>query len=266
MNGEIRMGLKELGTGQIAKVSRPLPDAGKLFTLPPLKTRLWKYGDYHKFSKLFSANTLYFRRADKLPDIFEGRFTAANRTRRSDMFGPAFEDLGLGNDDSILHIQESHRVRTFLHCWHKNEKENPRMWREYTKTNESVVLVTNFESLACATNGKCRPAEVHYTGENTPLPELHSLAALVHKRKTPYYFENELRLLYELGPEESVYLDHEEDFFRLIAVNSANFVHEVRFHPLASPEFKAKVRAEIDAAHLCLSVRDSSFVHKWWSS
>lgn len=264
MNGETRMALKDLSTGQIKKVSRPLPDVENLFTLPPLKTRLWKYGDYHKFSQLFLEKTLYFRRADKLPDIFEGRFTAANQKRRSDMFGPAFEDLGLGNDASILDIQESHRVWTFLNCWHKNEKENPRMWREYTKTSESIVLITNLESLACATYGKCRGAEVHYVGENKPLPELHSLAALVHKRKVLYYFENEFRLLYELRPEESIFSDREEDFFRLISMDSINFVHEVRFHPLATPEFKAKVRAEIIAAHLCIPVRDSAFVGDWW--
>lgn len=258
------MALKDLSTGKIVKVSRPLPDAGNLFTVPPRGTRLWKYGDYHKFSQLFSEKTLYFRRADKLPDILEGKFTEANLRQRSQMFGPAFEDLGLGNDASILHIQESHRTRTFLNCWHKNQKENPRMWREYTKTNDSIVLVTSLESLVCATYGKCTPAEVHYVGENIPLPELHSRAALVHKRKVPYYFENEFRLLYELEPKESIYLDREEDFFRLISVDSINFIHEVRFHPLATPEFKSNVRAEIDAADLCLSVRDSAFVHKWW--
>lgn len=259
MNGEIRMALIDLRTGRPVKISRPIPGRAELFTLPPSDARLWKYGDYHKFSQLFSEQTLYFRRADQLPDIYEGKFTAANQERRSEMFADVFTDLGLGDPTHIHAVQESHRTRTFLHCWHKNDQENPRMWQEYTKTTDSLVIVTTVAALFAATPEQCKGAEVHYVDEEDPLPELHSLAALVHKRREPYSFENEFRLLHVLPPDESIYLDQKEDFFRLIPADPGALAHEVRFHPEASPEFKQKVGADIAAGKWKIPARDSEF-------
>jgi hypothetical protein len=263
MNKEIRMAIIDRRTGKPIRISRPLPDVAQLFTLPPPNTVLWRYGDYWKFAQLFLQQKLYFRRADQLPDIYEGLFTAANRERRSDMFAAAFNDLGLGDAAPILRIQEMHRTRTFLSCWHKNERENPRMWKEYTKTNDSIALLTDVASLSAATPDQCKGADVHYIGEDQPLPELHSLAALVHKRRKPYAFENEFRLLYMLRGEERVSPDNKEDFFRLIPADPLAFVHEVRFHPAATPEFKAKVRAEIAAAGFRIPTRESEVTDQW---
>jgi len=259
MNDEIRMAIVDRRTGEVVKVSRPLPDVAKLFNLPPPQTILWQFGDYRKFVQLFVERTLYLRRADQLPDIFEGRFTVANQERRSDMFAGAFADLGLGSAAHILPIQESSRNRTFLHCWHKNEQENVRMWKEYTTTADSIALVTNLTSLFKATPEQCKGAEVHYVNEDQPLPELHSLAALVHKRREPYAFENEFRLLYQLPPSESIYLDCAEDYFRLIPADPGILVHQVIFHPGASPEFKARVRADVANAGLDIPGNDSRF-------
>ena len=257
------MVIRNLQTGEIVRVSRPLQQATQLFTLPPADTVVWKYGDYYKFTALFSENRLYFRRADQLPDIYEGKFTAANETRRSTMFTDAFTDLGLGDAVPILRIQESHRSHTFLNCWHKNERENPRMWREYTSTSESVVLVSKVSGLFAGTPVQCKGAEVHYVDEDEALPELHSLAALVHKRREPYAFEVEFRLLYMLPQEEAVFLDQPCDYFRLIPADPSTLVHQVRFHPAATAGFKARVCADIAAAGLAVPTRDSDFVGQW---
>jgi hypothetical protein len=256
---EIRMAIIDLRTSRPVRVSRPLPAVANLFTLPKPGTRLWKYGDFRKFAQLFTDRTLYFRRADKLPDIYEGKFTKGNETRRSDMFAAAFADLNLG-DPAIIHsIQESHRERTFLNCWHKNQQENPRMWKEYTTTSDSVAIVTTLEALFAATPQQCRGAEVHYVGEDDPLPELHSLAALVHKRRDPYAFEDEFRLIYMVPTEESVSLGQSTDFFRLVPVDTKQLARELRFNPAASPEFKNLVRTHLASGHWNIPVRDSDF-------
>lgn len=262
MSTEIRMAIIDRRTGQAVKISRPLPDLKKLFTLPPVKARLWKYGDYRKFAQLFSERTLYFRRADQLPDIYEGRFTAANQERRSDMFADAFVELGLGDPAAIHAIQESHRTRTFLHCWHKNEQENSRMWKEYTTSADSIVILTTVAALFAATPAHCKGAEIHYVREDESLPELHSLAALVYKRRDTYAFEDEFRLLYMLPQGESVVLDQKNDFFRLIPADTGTLVHEVRFHPAASLKFKDTVRADIAAGSWKILARDSDFTER----
>lgn len=256
---EIRIAIIDRRSSQPVRISRPLPTVASLFTLPKPGTRLWKYGDFRKFAQLFTERTLYFRRADQLPDIYEGKFTKGNEMRRSDMFAAAFADLNLGDPAAIHAIQESHRTRTFLHCWHKNQQENPRMWKEYTTTADSVALVTNLEAIFASTPEQCRGAEVHYVEANQPLPELHSLAALVHKRRDPYAFEDEFRLIYMLPPEEGISVDDPADFFRLIPADPAKLVHELRFHPAASVEFKDRVRAILAFGYWNIPVHDSDF-------
>ena len=122
-----------------------------------------------------------------------------------------------------------------------------------------MALVTNLESIFAATPEQCRGADVHYVEEDQPLPELHSLAALVHKRRIPFAFEDEFRLIYMLRPEEEISVDDPADFFRLIPADPAKLVHELRFHPAASMEFKDRVRAILAAGHWNIPVRNSSF-------
>ena len=130
MPDEVRVAIRNRKTGEIHHVSGPLPQHEWPFHTPARDQVLWRYGDYWKFLQLFAEKKLYFRRADKLPDAKEGKFTDGNQTSRSDLFAPAFRDIPLGDHRKILDIQESHRSRTFLQCWHKNTTENSRMWQE----------------------------------------------------------------------------------------------------------------------------------------
>lgn len=257
------MGIRNLHTEEIVALSRPLHNVDRIFTLPAPGTVMWRYCDYSKASGFLSGRMLYFRRADRLPDIYEGRFTAATHIQRSAAFADAFKDLPLGEPNAILQIQESHRSHAFLNCWHKNKKENPRMWREFTTGADSVAMVSNLEALFAGTPDQCRGSEVHYVDEEEPIPELHSLAPLFHKRRNPYAFEDEFRLIYVLPMNEPVFLDRPEDFFRLLPADPSIIIHELRLHPGATTEFRDKVRQEVEAAGLAFAVTDSEFAGGW---
>ncbi len=256
MPDEIRVAVRNLKTGEIHVLSGPLPLHEWPFQAPAMDQILWRYGDYWKFLQLFAEKKLYFRRADKLEDTKEGKFTDRNQTNRSDLFAQAFKDLPLGDHRKILEIQESHRPRTFLQCWHKNTAENPRMWHEYTTTNESVAIRSDVQSLAAVVGDRCRAFDVKYVGEDFAIPELHSLAPYVYKR-TDFAFEQEFRLVYLLPLDESVYLDQPADFQRVLAGDPARFVHELRFHPRAPSLFKQKVKADLAGFGLNFPVIDS---------
>lgn len=49
---------------------------------PPKDAILWRYMDFVKFISLLETNTLFFARADKLGDPFEGSFPKKNATVR----------------------------------------------------------------------------------------------------------------------------------------------------------------------------------------
>jgi hypothetical protein len=256
MSNEARVALRNLKTGEIHVISSPLPLREWPFQAPAMDQILWRYGDYWKFRELFAEKKLYFRRADKLLDAKEGKFTDGNQAGHSELFAQAFKEIPLGDHRKILDIQESHRPRTFLMCWHKNTVENSRMWREYTKTNESVAIRTNVQSLAAVIGDRCRGFDVKYVGEDFAIPELHSVAPYAYKRMD-FAFEQEFRLAYFLPLDESVYLDQPEDFQRWMVGDPARFVHELRFHPLACTTFKQEVRSELAGLGLNFPVVDS---------
>lgn len=130
------------------------------------------------------------------------------------------------------------------------------MWQEYAPGPESIVLRSTVGALAQAVGWRCHGFAVEYIDETFAIPEMHSLASVAYKRKE-FAFEREFRLVHMLPPEESVYLDHEHDFFRLIEGDPALFAHELRFHPHATPEFKERVHRDLTARGYRISLRDS---------
>ena len=234
-------------TGHVVRILGEVVNPEKLFTLPPQDTALWRYQNYEFIRSIFVDGRLYFRRADKFKDRLEGRFTAGNRERPSIMFAAAAGQLPM---KQVVSIQESHRSHVYLNCWHKNPMENERMWREYTTCAEAIAVKTELASLFAATPAQIKGANVHYIGEGDSIPELHSLAALVHKRRDPFEFENEFRLIYQLPPEEINRPDDKTDEYRWVPVDARSLLHLIRFHPAATPEFMETVRRDLGTAGL----------------
>lgn len=259
MDDTLHLAIRDLKTGKIVAVSRPLPAEKWPFRTPPSETVVWRYGDYRKFDRLFGERKFYFRRADKLADEFEGKFTQANHAGASELFGNAMHDLGLGGLEKIREIQESHRSRTFLQCWHQNDDESLRMWQEYTTGPESIVIRSTVGALASAIGQRCHGLAVEYIDETFALPEMHSLAPIAYKRRQ-FAHEQEFRLVHMSPPGESIYVDREEDFFRLLDGEPMLFVHEVRFHPNADPDFKTRVRLDIQHRGFTFPVSESRLV------
>lgn len=254
----VRQAIRDLRTGEIVRISRPLPvEEAWPFRISDPGGPLWRYGDYWKFKGLFVGRKLYFRRADRLEDEKEGTFTEANQREHSRLFADAFADLGLGDGAAIRRIQESHRVRAFLSCWHKNAKENPLMWPAYTKTPNSIAIRTSTPRLLAAVGTICRAFDIQYIGEDDAIPELHSLSVFAHKRRAQFEFEREFRLVYMLPVHETIFIERSEDFGRELPADPAAFIEEVRFNPAATPQFKEQVRRELDIAELLLPIRDS---------
>ncbi len=242
-------------TRQPVRILGEVKDPEKLFTLPAEDTVLWRYNDYSRVRTLITEGWLYFRRADKFKDSLEGRFTKANLEGPSAMFAATATKLPTKD---LLPIQESHRSHVYLNCWHKNPEENSRMWQEYTTCPESIAIKTDLLSLFRSTPAEIKGSNVHYVEEDYPVPEFHSLAALVHKRKKPFEFEREFRLIYQLRPDEIARPDDEADAGRKVPVDRHRLIHFIRFHPDASAGFKEAVRQDLAAAGLGVPAESSA--------
>ena len=124
-------------------------------------TLLWRYTDLAKFLQLLEEKTLFFARADKFDDAFEGASGLATREKKWDAFyldyfrdvvrtpppggEPMPEDAVEQNAQrllaSIRRMAVDDRRRTFVSCWHANSGESEALWRLYCPLGSSGVVV-----------------------------------------------------------------------------------------------------------------------------
>lgn len=124
-------------------------------------TVLWRYMDLAKFLQLLEGKALFFARADKFDDPFEGASGLASRQREWDEFylasfrnicrnpppggAPMSDDAVEQNAQRLLasvsRIAVHERRTKFVSCWHANSGESEALWRLYCPPGSSGVVV-----------------------------------------------------------------------------------------------------------------------------
>jgi hypothetical protein len=134
-----------------------------------------------KFVNLLNARALFFARADKFDDRFEGSISKASLELPAGMSAQEREQL---------------RGRTMVSCWHINEYESAAMWHIYLKSKEGVAIQTTYGRLK--NSFKSTKEDVHmglvkYVDyEKEPIPASNTFYPFLHKR-TSYEYEKEVR-------------------------------------------------------------------------
>jgi hypothetical protein len=199
--------------------------------------------DYWKFEDLLKTGELYFCRADKFTDSLEGTLSpeGIHGTSASDH---AFSAVpGLGHDG--YHERAAYRARakacTFVSCWHINEQPDRRMWDAYTKSSDSVVMVTSADRLAASLKQHAFGSAVKYVSADTPRTEFDERSLFFYKDSS-FAFEQEFRLVVDLmilGG--TIREDDPNDFFRRFPVDLDTLIYGIQLHPDAEGPTKAKL-------------------------
>lgn len=122
-------------------------NGAKMVQLSPSDDRLkiWRYMDFTKFIDLLDKSALFFSRADKLGDPFEGSHGKAYVAKmRSSL--PDSSDIA----EALKILSSVYRKNakfTFLNCWHVNEHESAAMWNLYVKSNEGIAIQSSVAAL-----------------------------------------------------------------------------------------------------------------------
>ncbi|MDP3434115.1 MAG: DUF2971 domain-containing protein [Bacteroidota bacterium] len=160
---------------------------------------IMRYIDLEKLNDMMETSSLFFCRADKFPDHFEGSLPQKeyeSRIRRG--FVSGFERLHLNM-----------KKFTLINCWHINENESDAMWRLYLKSNEGVAVQTTIEKICSVLKNshstfrvsKVRyidyEKDIWYDDEEYPVKSYNAIIPLVHKRNE-YKHENEFRILFDI--------------------------------------------------------------------
>ena len=164
---------------------------------------IWRYLDFTKFVDLLDTRSLFFTRADRFHDRFEGSYTPTNVKHRSDVF----LDHNLPVPDqfmqSIAKHSEDWRRWVAINCWHANAHESAAMWHLYLKSNEGIAIRSSYNrlisSFATATDDIYVGMVRYIDYETEWIPEGNAFYPFVHKRKS-FAHENEIRAVINRTP------------------------------------------------------------------
>ena len=122
------------------------------FNSPNDDATLWRYMDFMKFVSLLDTQSLFFARADKLGDPFEGAPPKLNADMRAVEAIELRKQLPDDEASKLIEMRsttdELRRSWTLVNCWHESDYESAAMWRLYSRQHDGIAVRTNFKSLA----------------------------------------------------------------------------------------------------------------------
>ncbi|MCM1566348.1 MAG: hypothetical protein NC238_10445 [Dehalobacter sp.] len=184
------------------------------FFSPNDNDKIWRYIDFTKFVSLLDRQALYFNRADKFPDKFEGSFSKANIDQRLIVY----KGVPIASSTNILKLLQKFRKMIAINCWHLSEFESAAMWKIYLKSDEGIAIQSTFGKLKNCFNNFKDPVyigKVNYIDyQRDWVPEGSIFYPYLHKRNS-FEYEKELRVVFARFPisEDGKSIDYEKDTF-----------------------------------------------------
>ncbi len=180
------------------------------FDPPPMDAVLWRYLDFTKFVSLLDKSALFFTRADKLGDPFEGSYSRFNLKVRPELYKDQIPQHAL---EQLGNFIRGSRRFTFVNCWHWSNYESAAMWRLYSRESDGIAIKTEFNSLTKSFIGEDSVflGTVNYVDYETAfIPENNTFAPFLHKRKS-FEPEKEVRAITQDIPTKDGKSDMSQD-------------------------------------------------------
>ena len=160
---------------------------------PPDDAVLWRYMSFTKFTSLLTKKALFFARADKLGDPFEGSLSPLN----AELYPVIHSNIPPEHQDTHRKLFRNLPRFTLINCWHENETESDAMWKLYAGNGEGIAIKTTYRSLNESLTGKGLTylGRVNYVDYNTThIKDNDPVAPFIHKR-TSFEHEREVRAI-----------------------------------------------------------------------
>lgn len=187
----------------------------KCYKVPSANTLLWRYVDFPKFMSLLDSGELFFTRADKFEDKFEGArgfnfhkdaIYSALKTELTFKVINKFKSKGVNPTEleieaeirketqAQIEAQQEKRKEYYVSCWHDNELESEAMWKLYISAkNQGVAIQTTVERLCYSLeDNNFEIGAVNYISFKDPL-DVDSVP--VWYKRTAFKHEKEVRAI-----------------------------------------------------------------------
>lgn len=161
---------------------------------------IWRYISLKKFKLMIKNKALFFCRADKFSDPFEGTIPRKEAEHRGKSLGD------IHSIESISNLHRKLKGHFLVNCWHINNGENDAMWRLYLKNNDGVAIRTTVRNLLESftnTEEEINCSIVRYIDYDNDIwmpPTIkgyNMFTPIIHKREE-FSHENELRLIHQI--------------------------------------------------------------------
>jgi len=168
--------------------------------------RIWRYLDFAKFVSMLDSRALFFARADKLGDPFEGSYSKLNIKLRKEIYDKIPEH----KLKELSVIRKKLKRFVLINCWSMGDCESDVLWKSYLRSEYGVAVQSTFKRLA-ESFGKGMQAQddhvligmVRYTDYETQwIPEGNLFYPFLNKMRN-FAYENELRSIIMRIPEKT---------------------------------------------------------------
>ncbi|MCY3742677.1 MAG: DUF2971 domain-containing protein [Candidatus Poribacteria bacterium] len=186
---------------------------------------LWRFMDFEKFVNILTSDSLFFTRADKFEDPYEGykpeaikliQKEAAHQVKNSN----TSEVSEIFDGDSQEKFLENWRRYVMCNCWYNGEEQSIAMWKIYAARKSGIAIKTTVGNLKKSLSNKSdvfigkmnystdEAYELHYLKDLAFSPRSASVPEQLkkilyfpyfHKRKA-YIDEKEIRLIIDSVP------------------------------------------------------------------
>lgn len=244
------------------------------YQVPDNETIIWRFMDFTKFVSLINSKALFFTRADKFEDPFEGAKGLKKNKKKwdkhyLDFFEQAYknppEGVNFNKSDSEIK-REAKRLlaqldnggmhdqkRTFINCWHENDFESEAMWKLYTKNmSEGIAIQTTYQRLykALKKNPSISIGRINYIDYNKKFAGVNE--SFWFKRKS-FEHEREIRAVYKDFKNES-------EYGKAIDVDINILIQNIFVSPTAQSWFVDLVKETLNKYEIKKKVKSSSML------
>src|SRR3989344_369754 len=170
------------------------------FTAPRSEDiKIWRYLDIAKFAYMISKKNLYFPKASKLEDAFEGSYTKKSVDTRSEFFkSVARGNPNLNIERQISEFAKQIREHVYISSWHMNSHESAAMWNLYSQGGKGIAIQSTFKGLKNSFKNLKEDifiGKVKYIDYDKDLIDTKNLLNPFIRKRKSFEYEYELRVI-----------------------------------------------------------------------
>ena len=229
------------------------------YKIPAFDATLWRYIDFTKLVSFLEDQTIFFARADKLGDPFEGAWSNVNHMVLESATTKQAVAWRMIIDEAKLR-----RRFTLVNCWHTSEHESEAMWKLYSGLRYGLAVKTDFKTLVHSFTDRTPDliAQVEYIPYETQMMPWTYLAPFFHKRLS-FEYEREVRAIMAFRYPDEGKVDYPSDICEVglsFPIDPVDLIQEVVVSPYAEPWTFDLVHAVCTRYGVAAPVRLSSMV------